>query len=77
MNKGRPSFKSRSWNEKIKSKNMMCENVNAKFFYYKNMIRTEQDHDKNTYPKLVLNRLNVMCDSIFIIPIGHLTQKNF
>jgi len=77
MNKGRPSSKSRSWNEKIKSKNMMCENVNAKFFYYKNMIRTEQDHDKNTYPKLVLNRLNVMCDSIFIIPIGHLTQKNF
>jgi hypothetical protein len=24
MNEGRPNFKSRSWNKKIKSKNMMC-----------------------------------------------------
>ncbi len=24
MNEGRPSFKSKSWNKKIKSKNMMC-----------------------------------------------------
>jgi len=54
----------------------MCENVNAKFFYYKNMNRTEQDHNKNTYPKLVLNRLNVMCDSIFIYTHWASNSKN-
>jgi hypothetical protein len=27
---------------------------------------SKQDHDKNTYLKLVLNRLNVMCDFTFI-----------
>jgi hypothetical protein len=66
MNKGKLSFKSRLWNKKIKSKNMVCEDVNAKGLYYKNMIRTKQDHNKDTYSKLVSNRLNVMCDSTFI-----------
>ncbi len=41
-------------------------NVNAKGLYFKNMTRIKQDHDKYTYPKLVLNRLKVMWDSTFI-----------
>ncbi len=44
----------------------MCEDVNAKGLYYKNMIKIKQDHNKDTYQKLVLNRLNVMCDSTSI-----------
>jgi len=44
----------------------MCEDVNAKGLYYKNMIKIEQDHNKDTYQKLVLNRLNVMCNSTSI-----------
>jgi hypothetical protein len=34
---------------------------------------SKQDQDKNTHLKLVLNKLNVMCDFTF----GHLAQKNF
>jgi hypothetical protein len=30
------------------------------------MSKIEQDHDKDTYPKLILNKLNVMWDSTFI-----------
>jgi hypothetical protein len=45
---------------------MMCEDVNAKGLYYKNMKKIEQDHDKNTYQELVLNKLNVICDSTSI-----------
>ncbi len=61
MNRSRPSFKSKSWNKKIKSKNTMCtHDVNAKKIYYKNMTRTKQDHDKDTYPKLMLNKVKIM-----------------
>jgi hypothetical protein len=34
--------------------------VNAKGIYSKNMTRTKQDHENNTYPKLGLNILKVM-----------------
>jgi hypothetical protein len=38
-----------------------CEyGMNAKGLYYKNMTRIKQDHDKYTYPKLVLNKLKIM-----------------
>ncbi len=40
--------------------------VNAKGLYYKNMKRKEQNHDKDTYLKLMLNRLKVIWDFIFI-----------
>ncbi len=40
--------------------------VNAKKIYNKNMTRIEQDHDKNTYPKLVLNKLKVKWNFISI-----------
>jgi hypothetical protein len=69
MNKGKLSSKSRSWNIKNQKQK---HDVNAKRLYYKNMTRTKQDHDKNMYPKLVLNKLKVlMWDSTFIIyPLG-------
>jgi len=60
MNEGKPSFKSRSWNKKSKAKTQCVHNVNAKGFYYKNMIRIEQDHEKNMYSKLMLNIFKVM-----------------
>jgi hypothetical protein len=51
--------------------------MNAKGLYYKNMTRIEQDHDKNTYPKLLLNKLK-KCEIIPLsIPIGHLGQGSF
>ncbi len=34
---------------------------------------SKQDYDKNTYSKLMLNKLNVICNFTF----GHLAQKNF
>jgi hypothetical protein len=40
--------------------------VNAKRFYNKKMARIEQDHDKNTYPKLVLNKLKIKWNSTSI-----------
>jgi hypothetical protein len=66
MNKGIPNFKSRSWNRKSKAKTQCVDNVNVKGFYYKNMIRIEQDHEKGMYPKLVLNIFKVMWDFTFI-----------
>jgi hypothetical protein len=42
------------------------QDVNAKGFYYKNITKIEQDHDKYMYPKLVLNILKVMSDSTSI-----------
>jgi hypothetical protein len=66
MNEGIPNFKSKSWNSKSKAKTQRMSNVNAKGFYNKNMIRIKQDHEKDMYPKLVLNIFKVMWDSIFI-----------
>jgi hypothetical protein len=40
MNKGKSSSKSRSWNKKIKRKNMMCAQCESK-----NMTKIKQDHD--------------------------------
>jgi hypothetical protein len=34
--------------------------MNAKKIYYKNMTKTKQDHNKDTYPKLVLNRIKIL-----------------
>jgi hypothetical protein len=36
--------------------------VDAKILYYKNMTRIEKYHNKDTYPKLVLNRMKIMWD---------------
>jgi hypothetical protein len=36
--------------------------MNAKGFYYKNMTKIEQNHDKYTYLKLVLNIIKIICD---------------
>jgi hypothetical protein len=61
MNRSKPSFKSKSWNKKIKSKNTMCtRDVNAKGLYYKNITIAKQDHDKDTYPKPMLNKVKIM-----------------
>jgi hypothetical protein len=48
--------------KKTKVKTRCVHDINAKGFYYINMTIIEQDHDKNTYPKLVLNRLKIMWD---------------
>jgi len=48
--------------KKSKVKTQCVHDMNAKRFYYKNMTRIEQNHDKNTYPKLVLNKPKIMCD---------------
>jgi hypothetical protein len=50
-------------------------NVNAKELYYKNVTKIDQDHDKDSYPKLVLNKLKVMGNFILLIPIRQLTQR--
>ncbi len=49
-----------------KVKTQYVHDMNVKGFYYKNMTRIEQNHDKDTYPKLVLNRLKIMWDSTSI-----------
>jgi len=49
--------------KKSKVKTQCVHDMNAKRFYYKNMTRIEQNHDKDTYPKLVLNKPKIMCDS--------------
>jgi hypothetical protein len=51
---------------KVKTKTWCVHNVNAKGFYYKKVTKIWQDHDKHTYPKLVLNKLKVMGNFIFI-----------
>jgi hypothetical protein len=67
MNRNKLSFKSKSWDKKIKSKNTMCtHDVNAKWLYYKNLTRTKQGHDKDTYPKLMLNKMKIMHNSTLI-----------
>jgi len=43
--------------KKTEEKTQCVYNVNVKNIYYKNMTRTKQDHNKYTYPKLVLNIL--------------------
>ncbi len=48
-----------------KAKTRCVHDVNAKVFYYKNMTKIKQDHDKDMYPKLVLNKLKVIWDSTF------------
>jgi len=51
--------------KKSKAKTQCVHDVNAKKLSYKNMTRTK-GHDKDTYPKLVLNRLKVMGNSTCI-----------
>jgi hypothetical protein len=68
MNKSRFSFKSKFGIRKSKEKTQFAHNVNAKGLYYKKMTKTKQDHDKNMYPKLILNKLKIMWD---FIPIEH------
>jgi hypothetical protein len=63
---GKSNFKSRSWNKKTKVKTQCVHNMNAKRLYYKNMTTKKQDHDKDRYPKLVLNRLKILQDSTSI-----------
>jgi hypothetical protein len=46
--------------KKSKAKTRCVHDVNAKQLYYKNMTQIEQDHDKDTYPKLMLNKLKVI-----------------
>ncbi len=41
----------------------MCAQCECKKTLFRNMKITKQDHDKYTYPKLVLNKLKVMWDS--------------
>jgi hypothetical protein len=64
-----------------KTKTQCMHNVNAKIFNYKNMTITKQDYDKNIYPKLLLNILQVMWDSTFIYvhwtPSSKKLFKNF
>ncbi len=57
MNEGKPSFKSRSWNKKSKAKTQRVHNVNGKRFYYKNMIRIEQDHEKKNVFKISVEHI--------------------
>jgi hypothetical protein len=59
MNKGRLNSESRSWNKKIKRKNMTCAWCERK----RNLF---QNHDNNKYPKLMLNILKVVWNFIFI-----------
>jgi hypothetical protein len=63
--------------KKSKAKTRYVHNVNAKGFYYKNMTRIEQDHDKDTYSKLTLNTLKVMWDSTSIYTHWDLAQGSF
>jgi hypothetical protein len=46
---------------KVETKTLCAHNVNAKGLYYKNVT----NHDKNMYPKLVLNKLKVMRNFVF------------
>jgi hypothetical protein len=41
---------------KSKAKTRCVHDVNAKKLYFKNMTRIEQNHDKDTYQKLLLNK---------------------
>jgi hypothetical protein len=53
------------------------QNKNPIRFYCKEKTKTKQGYDKEMYPKLVLNKLKVMGNFDFIIPIWHLAQKCF
>jgi hypothetical protein len=41
------------------------------------MTKTEQDHNKYMYPKLMLNKLKIMWDSTSIYTHWHITQGSF
>jgi hypothetical protein len=51
--------------------------VNAKGLHHKNMTKIEQDHDKDTHSKLVLNKLKIMWDSTFIYTHVAFNSRNF
>jgi hypothetical protein len=65
MNEGKLNFISKSWNKKIKTKNMMCAQCEYIYIITK-LWKKKQDHDKDMYPKLMLNKQKVMCNSTSI-----------
>jgi hypothetical protein len=63
--------------KKSKIKIRCVHDMNAKGFYYKNMTIIEQNHDKDTYPKLMLNGLKLMWDFTFIYTNWALSSRKF
>jgi hypothetical protein len=61
--------------KKTKNKNRTNANKNPIKIHRKEEI--EQGYDKKTYPKLVLNKVNVMKNIPLFIPIEHLVQRSF
>jgi len=51
---------------KTRIKTWHVQEKNPNFFNYNNKIIIKQSYDKKTYPKLVLNKLKVIKNSIFI-----------
>jgi len=51
---------------KTKTRTWQVQNNNSTRFYYKNETKIEQNYDKKTYPKLVLNKLKVLKNSTSI-----------
>jgi hypothetical protein len=58
MNEGKFSLNPSHGIKKSKTKRWYVHNVNAKDF----ITKTWQEHNKDTYPKLVLNKLKVIWD---------------
>jgi len=69
--------KSKSWKKKNNNKNTNATQEFNKILLQEQKIRKKKDYDNKTCPKLMLNTLKVRENSTFIIPIGHLIQKNF
>jgi hypothetical protein len=53
------------------------QNKNLTKFYCKEEIKIEQGYNKETYPKLVLNKLKVMGILFLFIFIKHFVQGSF
>jgi hypothetical protein len=74
-NKGMLNFNPNRETRKNKNMNTKCANKNPTRFYYKEEI--EQGYDKKSYPKLALNSLKVMKNSISIYTHWERSSKKF
>jgi hypothetical protein len=53
------------------------QNKNSTRFYYKEGTKTKESYNKKTYPKLMLNKLQVMKTSTSIYAYWALSSKKF
>jgi acid phosphatase class B len=76
-NNNKPNPKSWLWNKKNKNKNTTHAKQKSNIIFLQGRNKTKQGYDKKMYPKLVLNKLKVIGNLIFIYTHWALSSKKF